>query len=76
VERTAALSIGRRPTFYEHAEMSLLEAFVLDFDGDLYGKQVKVRFIECLRGEGRFETAEALVEQMKRDVEDTRRLLG
>ena len=38
VERTAAISLGRRPTFYEHAEMSLLEAYVLDFDGDLYGQ--------------------------------------
>jgi riboflavin kinase / FMN adenylyltransferase len=76
VERTAALSIGRRPTFYEHADLSLLEAYVLDFDGDLYGEQVSVRFVERLRGEERFESAEALVEQMKRDVEDTRRLLG
>ena len=76
VERTAAISLGRRPTFYEHADMSLLEAFVLDFDGDLYDQEVKVRFVERLRGEERFESAEALVEQMQRDVEDTRRLLG
>ena len=75
-ERTAAISLGRRPTFYEHADMSLLEAFVLDFDGDLYDQEVKVRFIERLRGEERFDSAEALVEQMQRDVEDTRRLLG
>jgi riboflavin kinase/FMN adenylyltransferase len=76
VERTAAISLGRRPTFYEHADMSLLEAFVLDFDGDLYDQEVKVRFVERLRGEERFDSAEALVEQMQRDVEDTRRLLG
>jgi riboflavin kinase/FMN adenylyltransferase len=76
VERTTAISLGRRPTFYEHAEMSLLEAYVLDFDGDLYGDEVKVRFVERLRGEERFETVEALVEQMRRDVEDTRRVLG
>ena len=56
--------------------MSLLEAYVLDFDGDLYGDEVKVRFVERLRGEERFETVEALVEQMQRDVEATRRLLG
>lgn len=76
VERTAAISLGRRPTFYEHADMSLLEAFVLDFDGDLYDQEVKVRFVERLRGEERFDSAEALVEQMQRDVEDTRRLIG
>ena len=39
VERAAAISLGRRPTFYEHAELSLLEAYVLDFDGDLYGQR-------------------------------------
>ena len=76
VERPAAISLGRRPTFYEHAEMSLLEAYVLDFDGDLYGDEVKVRFVARLRGEERFETVEALVEQMQRDVEATRRVLG
>jgi len=75
-ERTAAISLGRRPTFYEHADMSLLEAYVLDFDGDLYDQEVKVRFVERLRGEERFDSVEALVEQMQRDVEDTRRLLG
>ena len=76
VERATAISLGRRPTFYEHAEMSLLEAYVLDFDGDLYGDEVKVRFVARLRGEERFETVEALVEQMRRDVEATRRVLG
>jgi riboflavin kinase/FMN adenylyltransferase len=75
VERATAISLGRRPTFYEHAEMSLLEAYVLDFDGDLYGDEVKVRFVERLRGEERFENVEALVEQMKLDVEATRRLI-
>jgi riboflavin kinase/FMN adenylyltransferase len=76
VERIAAISLGRRPTFYEHAEASLLEAFVLDFDGDLYGHDVKVRFVERLRGEERFDSVEALVEQMHRDVEATRRVLS
>jgi riboflavin kinase/FMN adenylyltransferase len=76
VEHRAAISLGRRPTFYEHAEMSLLEAFVLDFEGDLYGDEVKVRFVERLRGDARFETVDALVEQMARDVEETRRLLA
>jgi riboflavin kinase/FMN adenylyltransferase len=75
VERAAAISLGRRATFNEHAQMSLLEAFVLDFDGDLYDQEVKVRFVARLRGEERFESAELLIEQMKRDVEETRRLL-
>ena len=50
VERMTAISLGRRPTFYDAAETSLLEAYVLDFDGDLYGQEVKVRFVQRLRG--------------------------
>ncbi len=76
VWRPAAISLGRRPTFYEDAEHSLLEAYLLDFDGDLYGQPAAVRFVERLRGEQRFESVEALVEQMGKDVEATRRLVG
>ncbi len=76
VERPAAISLGRRPTFYDDADASLLEAYVLDFDGDLYGQPAKVRFVERLRGEQRFDTVEDLVEQMGRDVEATRRAVG
>lgn len=47
----AALSLGRRPTFYVEAHVSLLEAHVLDFDDDLYDEAVKVRFVERLGGE-------------------------
>ena len=72
VERRAALSLGRRPTFYAESGMLLLEAHVLDFDGDLYGQQARVRFLHRLRGQERFETVEALIEQMTRDVEATR----
>jgi riboflavin kinase/FMN adenylyltransferase len=76
VERPAAISLGRRPTFYEDAQMSLLEAHLLDFDGDLYGQPAKVRFVEWLRGEARFDSVEALVEQIQRDVEQTRKVHG
>jgi riboflavin kinase/FMN adenylyltransferase len=76
VERVAAISLGRRPTFYETADRSLLEAYVLDFDGDLYGETVKVRFVERLRGEMKFDSVEDLVAQMARDVEATRRVTG
>ena len=75
-EHGTAISLGRRPTFYEDADTSLLEAYVLDFDGDLYGQAVKVRFVERLRGEVKFDSVEELVAQIDRDVEDTRRLLG
>ena len=64
VERLAAISLGRRPTFYEAADTSLLEAYVLDFDGDLYGQAVAVRFVHRLRGEERFDSVEDLVAQI------------
>jgi len=76
VERPAAISLGRRPTFYVDAQMSLLEAHLLDFDGDLYGQPAKVRFVEWIRGEERFDSVEALVEQIQRDVDQTRKVLG
>lgn len=76
VWRPAAISLGRRPTFYEDAEHSLLEAYLLDFDGDLYDQPAAVRFLERLRGEVRFESLDALVEQIGRDVEATRRLVS
>jgi riboflavin kinase/FMN adenylyltransferase len=74
-ERVTAISLGRRPTFYEHQDASLLEAHVLDFSGDLYGQEVAVRFVERLRGEIRFDSVDALVAQMRRDVDDTRRIV-
>jgi riboflavin kinase / FMN adenylyltransferase len=71
----SAISLGRRPTFYVEAHVSLLEAHLLDFDGDLYGEHAKVRFVARLRDEVRFESAEALVEQIGRDVDQARELL-
>jgi riboflavin kinase/FMN adenylyltransferase len=67
----AAVSIGVRPTFTT-GRGELIEAYVLDFAGDLYGARLKLEFLERLRGERRFSSAEALVEQMNRDVEETR----
>ena len=75
VEHPAALSLGYRPTFYERQDTPLLEAHLLDFDGDLYDQKVKVRFVDRLRGEEKFDSVEALVEQMHRDVEATRQAL-
>jgi riboflavin kinase / FMN adenylyltransferase len=71
----AAISLGRRPTFYEHADSSLLEAYLLDFDADLYGEAAAVQFTARLRGEERFDSVEALVAQMAADVESARTTL-
>ena len=72
----AAISIGRRPTFYPEGGPLMVEAYLLDFDGDLYGERARLRFVSRLRGEERFESADALVAQMNKDVEAARAALG
>jgi riboflavin kinase/FMN adenylyltransferase len=71
--RPAAVSIGVRPTF-NTGRGELIEAYILDFDGDLYGSELRLDFIARLRGERRFSDAASLVEQMRRDVLLTREL--
>lgn len=72
----AAIYIGRRPTFYVEAHASLVEPHLLDFDGDLYGEHAKVRFAFRLRGDMTFDSVEALIEQIRRDCDEARRVLG
>jgi riboflavin kinase/FMN adenylyltransferase len=71
----AAVSVGVRPTFGT-GRAPLVEAYLLDRDVDLYGKTLRVEFLQRLRGERRFESADALIEQMQRDVARTRELCG
>ncbi|MDQ6810625.1 MAG: bifunctional riboflavin kinase/FAD synthetase [Actinomycetota bacterium] len=73
--RPAAVSVGVRPTF-KTGRGELIEAYLLDFEGDLYGKRVCLEFLQRLRGERRFETPAALIEQMHLDVERTREVVG
>ena len=70
-----AINIGRRPTFYEDAETSLLEAHLLDFDDDLYDELARVRFAHFLRSERKFDGIDALIEQLRSDVESARTML-
>ncbi len=70
----AAVSIGTNPTFSGRERR--VEAFVLDFDGDLYGEHVGLDFAERLRSTVSFDTVEALVAQIDADVTETRRLLA
>jgi riboflavin kinase / FMN adenylyltransferase len=67
----AAISIGVRPTFESDGER-LTEAHLIDFEGDLYGRLLELRFLERLRDEERFDSADELVEQMRKDVDDAR----
>ncbi len=74
--RACAINLGRRPTFYEHADHSLLEAHLLDFTGDLYGEHARVEFTHFLRSERKFDGIDALVAQLKQDIEHARGVLG
>ena len=71
----AAASLGRRPTFHA-AAAPVLEVFLMDFSGDLYGEAARVSFVTHLRQERRFDTTEALVRQMTEDVAAARTALG
>jgi riboflavin kinase / FMN adenylyltransferase len=63
----AAVNVGVRPTF-ETGRGLLVEAHLIGFEGDLYGETLRIAFIERMRGEKRFDSSEALVEQMQRDL--------
>ncbi|HEX8092553.1 bifunctional riboflavin kinase/FAD synthetase [Jatrophihabitans sp.] len=70
----AAISVGTNPTF--DGRYRSVEAYVLDFDGDLYGQNLGVEFVHRLRGMIRFDSIEDLITQMTDDVARTRQLLG
>jgi riboflavin kinase/FMN adenylyltransferase len=70
----AAISVGTNPTFAGRERR--VEAYLLDFDGDLYGERVGLTFTARLRHMIRFDTVAELVAQMDQDVERTRELLG
>lgn len=67
----AATNVGVRPTFVTGRGV-LVEAYLLDFAGDLYDRELRIAFLARLRGERRFDTVDGLVDQMHRDVEDAR----
>ena len=71
----AAVNVGVRPMF-ESGRGELVEAYLIDFDGDLYGQSLRVEFHKRLRGEKRFDSLDALVGQMARDVQDTREIVA
>jgi riboflavin kinase/FMN adenylyltransferase len=69
----AGVYVGIRPTF-ETGRGLLVEAYLIDFEGDLYGKTLRIAFVARLRGERRFPGVEELIAQMHRDVEAAREL--
>ena len=73
-ELRGAANVGMRPQFEPPKE--LLEPYFFDFSGDLYGQEIEVAFHHFLRGEAKFDTLDALTEQMARDCDEARRLLA
>ncbi len=74
--RPAAVNVGKRPTFYQDAEHSLVEAHLIDFEGDLYGEPARVQFVELIRSEQRFEGIDALRAQLELDIQRARTILA
>ena len=68
-----AISLGTRPTFYVDG-VQLLEAFLLDFDDDLYGQNAGIRFTHHIRGQEKFDSMDELIVQMAKDVDRVREL--
>jgi riboflavin kinase / FMN adenylyltransferase len=71
----AATNVGVRPMFVT-GRGELIEAFLVDFDDDIYGQPLRVEFLKRLRGEKRFESVDAMIEQMGHDVEQARAIAG
>lgn len=71
-EYSCAINLGRRPTFYANQDYSLLEAFLLDFTGDLYGEEAAVQFVAFLRSEKQFGGLDELKEQLVKDIDSAR----
>ena len=71
---TAAVNVGVRPQFVT-GRGELIEAYLLDFEGDLYGQELRIEYRKRLRGEKRFASVDALIDQMGRDVDAARELL-
>lgn len=76
VSLPAAVNIGRRPTFYEHAPLALVEAHVIDeHDLDLYDERARLQFVARLRAERKFDSLEDLKQQLRIDIDAARRIL-
>jgi riboflavin kinase / FMN adenylyltransferase len=72
----AVLNIGSRPTFYFPPAEPTVEVHILDFQDEIYGKILKVNFIEFIRSEKRFQSAVELTEQIRHDIQKTREVLA
>ena len=70
--RSAVTNVGVRPTITDNDGRVTVEGFILDFDGDLYGRQIRMEFHKFLRGEQRFPSIQALADEIRRNAQQTR----
>lgn len=72
----AAVNLGTNPTFTPDKQTFNVEAYLLDFDRDIYGEMMHLEFVARLRDELKFDSVGALIKQIESDVEQTRKILG
>ena len=75
ISHAGAVNVGVRPQFHNHADRSLVEVYILDFDRDIYGQNIRLEFMGRLRDELKFPSVDALIQRMHEDVARTRQLL-
>jgi riboflavin kinase/FMN adenylyltransferase len=75
-EYKGMLNIGTRPTFNNNADNRSIEVNIFDFDGDIYKKEITLRFARKIRDEQKFESVEMLIEQLKKDKENAKSILN
>jgi riboflavin kinase/FMN adenylyltransferase len=73
--RPAATNVGFRPTFYETPSIKTVEAFILDWECDIYGKTVTLEFVRRLRDEIQYQNTQALTAQIRKDIALTRKII-
>jgi riboflavin kinase / FMN adenylyltransferase len=74
-QHQAVVNIGRRPTFYSIPVQQTIEVHLLDFNRDVYGSHLNLKFIKRVRDEVKFNSAEQLMNQIRKDIEDSREVL-
>jgi riboflavin kinase/FMN adenylyltransferase len=74
VAHDAAAYLGTRPTFDDG--QPVLEVFLFDFNGDIYGREIEIEFVDFIRGDRRFRSVEELVAQMEADIAKAKAVLS
>lgn len=76
VRHESVSSLGVRPTFANQSPTPLLEVYIMDWNSDIYGKEIQVEFVQFLRPEERFPSADALIVQIQADIRAAREVLA